>query len=179
MGIFAIWSLPSQRNNFESFMLNMQYHEMMTDLKKMPQELSVALSKCKELSKENQMYWWVTTMVMTQLLGTECVCPFLSLKQSEGSGYIYGKPLKRNPASFKALPPLKLLYFPFQNSWDRKDLHNDGDINQPWASLGVKVDLYVWFTWDTKKDCGILGVLSSPKEDWLSNYRWFLTPWTH
>ncbi|XP_052046258.1 uncharacterized protein LOC127690772 [Apodemus sylvaticus] len=47
----------NDRNNFESFMLNMQYTEMMTNLKKMPQELSVALSKCKELSKENQMYW--------------------------------------------------------------------------------------------------------------------------
>ncbi|XP_052046519.1 uncharacterized protein LOC127690991 [Apodemus sylvaticus] len=46
----------NDRNNFESFMLNMQYTEMMTNLKKMPQELSVALSKCKELSKENQMY---------------------------------------------------------------------------------------------------------------------------
>ena len=83
-------------------MLNMQYQQMMTDLKKMPQKLSVALSKYKELSKENQMYWWVTTMVMTQALGTECVCPSLTLIQSEGSGYIYCIPLKRNPASFKA-----------------------------------------------------------------------------
>ncbi|GAB1298819.1 Predicted gene 8005 [Apodemus speciosus] len=55
----------SDRNNFETFMLKMQYHEMMTNLKKMPQELSGALSKCKELSKENQMYW----MSKNHLLG--------------------------------------------------------------------------------------------------------------
>ncbi|GAB1298791.1 Predicted gene 17174 [Apodemus speciosus] len=47
----------NDRNNFETFMLKMQYHEMMTDLKKMPQELSGALSTCKELTKENQIYW--------------------------------------------------------------------------------------------------------------------------
>ena len=101
-GLFAICALPSHRNSFETFMLKMQYHQMMTDLKKMPQELSGALSKCKELTKENQMYWWVTTMVMTQVFRTACVCPSLSLNQSESSGYIYCIPLKRNPASFKA-----------------------------------------------------------------------------
>ncbi|XP_052046262.1 uncharacterized protein LOC127690788 [Apodemus sylvaticus] len=45
------------RNNFEKFMLTMQYHQMMTDLKKMPQEISEALSKSQELTKENHLYW--------------------------------------------------------------------------------------------------------------------------
>ncbi|GAB1298820.1 Predicted gene 6401 [Apodemus speciosus] len=57
MGIFAPWAMPSHRNNFEKFMLTMQYHQMMTDLKKMPQEISEALSKSTELTKENQSYW--------------------------------------------------------------------------------------------------------------------------
>ncbi|XP_052046259.1 uncharacterized protein LOC127690775 [Apodemus sylvaticus] len=57
MGSFAICPTPSHRKNFETFMLNMQYQQKMTDLKKMPQELSVALSKYKELSKENHSYW--------------------------------------------------------------------------------------------------------------------------
>ena len=81
-------AMSSHRNNFEKFMLTMQYHQMMTDLKKMPQEINEALSKSQELTKKNHSYWWVTNMVMTQALGTECVCPSLSLNQSEGSGYI-------------------------------------------------------------------------------------------
>ena len=158
MGLFAICALPSHRNNFETFMLKMQYHEMMTDLKKMPQELSGALSKCKELTKENQMYWWVTTMVMTQVFRTACVCPSLSLNQSESSGYIYCillkrilPPSKRGSRVFtssnhfdkvwRVCEPLQPFYFPFQYSWDRKGLNNDRDFNQPWASWALEVDL--------------------------------------
>ena len=80
--------MPSHKNNFETYMLTEQHHQMITNLKKMPQEISEALFKFKQLPKQNHFYWWVTHMVMTQALGTECVSPSLSLNQSEGSGYI-------------------------------------------------------------------------------------------
>lgn len=49
--------MPSHRTNFENMMLEMQHDQVMSDLKKIPQEISEALYKCKELSKENQLYW--------------------------------------------------------------------------------------------------------------------------
>ncbi|XP_021045234.1 disks large homolog 5-like [Mus pahari] len=47
----------NNRINFETFMLEMQHDQVMTDLKRMPQDISEALDKCKELTKENQFYW--------------------------------------------------------------------------------------------------------------------------
>ncbi|EDK98137.1 mCG141736, partial [Mus musculus] len=44
------------RINFETFMLEIQQDQVMTDLKRMPQDISEALYKCKELTKENQLY---------------------------------------------------------------------------------------------------------------------------
>ena len=49
--------MSSHRTNFETFMLEMQNNQMMTDLKRMSQDISEALSKCKQLTKENQFYW--------------------------------------------------------------------------------------------------------------------------
>ena len=57
MGQFVHWAMPSHRINFETFMLEMQHDQVMTDLKRMPQDISEALSKCKQLTKENQFYW--------------------------------------------------------------------------------------------------------------------------
>lgn len=49
--------MSSHRINFENTMLEMQHEQVMTDLKKIPQEISEALDRCKELAKENQYYW--------------------------------------------------------------------------------------------------------------------------
>eukprot|EP00072_Mus_musculus_P062252 XP_011243563.1 PREDICTED: disks large homolog 5-like [Mus musculus] len=46
----------NDRINFETFMLEMQHDQVMTNLKRMPQDISEALSKCKQLTKENQFY---------------------------------------------------------------------------------------------------------------------------
>ena len=47
--------MPSHRNNFETFMLKMQHYQVMTDLKKMTQEISEALYKFKELTKKKSI----------------------------------------------------------------------------------------------------------------------------
>lgn len=78
--------MPSHRIDFENFMIKTQHDQVMTDLNIVFQDISEALYKCKELTKENKFYWWVTNRVMTQALGTECDCLSLSLNQSEGSG---------------------------------------------------------------------------------------------
>ena len=49
--------MPSHRINFETFMLEMQHDQVMTYLKRMTQDISEALYKYKELTKENQFYW--------------------------------------------------------------------------------------------------------------------------
>ena len=56
-GTICSLSMASHRINFETFMLEMQHDQVMTDLKRMPQDISEALSKCKQLTKENQFYW--------------------------------------------------------------------------------------------------------------------------
>ena len=56
MGLFVPWATPSHRINFETFIIKMQHDQVMTDLKRMPQDISEALYKCKELTKENQLY---------------------------------------------------------------------------------------------------------------------------
>ncbi|XP_076784443.1 uncharacterized protein LOC143441240 [Arvicanthis niloticus] len=43
--------------NFETMMLEMQHEQVMTDLKKIPQQICEALYKCQELIQENQLYW--------------------------------------------------------------------------------------------------------------------------
>uniref|UniRef100_E9Q528 Predicted gene 17175 n=1 Tax=Mus musculus TaxID=10090 RepID=E9Q528_MOUSE len=57
-GILAYYTRKdlNDRINFETFMLEMQHDQVMTDLKRMPQDISEALSKCKQLTKENQFY---------------------------------------------------------------------------------------------------------------------------
>ena len=57
MGLFVPWAMPSHRIKIRTFMLKMQHDQVMTDLKRMPQDISEALSKCKQLTKENQFYW--------------------------------------------------------------------------------------------------------------------------
>ena len=57
MGLFAPWAIPSHRINFETFIIKMQHDQVMTDLKRMPQDISEALYKYTELTKENQFYW--------------------------------------------------------------------------------------------------------------------------
>lgn len=57
MGFFVPWAMPSHRIKIRTFMLKMQHDQVMTDLKRMPQDISEALSKCKQLTKENQFYW--------------------------------------------------------------------------------------------------------------------------
>ncbi|XP_021010698.1 uncharacterized protein LOC110288785 [Mus caroli] len=54
-GILANYTI-NNRINFETYMLEMQHDQVMTDLKRMPQGNSEALSKCKELTKENQWF---------------------------------------------------------------------------------------------------------------------------
>ena len=80
--------MSSHRNKGRTFMLKMQHEQVMTGLKRMPQDISEALYKYKELTKENQFYWWVTNRVLIQTLGKGYVCPSLSLNQSRGSIYI-------------------------------------------------------------------------------------------
>ena len=80
--------MPSHRIKIRTFMLKMQHDQVMTNLKRMPQDISETLYKYKELTKENQFYWWVTNRVLIQTLGTGYVCPSLSLNQSRGSVYI-------------------------------------------------------------------------------------------
>lgn len=92
--------MPSHRTNFENMMLEMQHDQVMSDLKKIPQEISEALYKCKELSKENQLYWWVTISVITPALGTEYICQSLTFKQSKGL-VLYCLPFNRKLASLK------------------------------------------------------------------------------
>ncbi|XP_028630179.1 uncharacterized protein LOC114626830 [Grammomys surdaster] len=46
----------NDRINFEDMMLEMEHDQVMTNLKKIPQEISEALYKCKELTQENQLY---------------------------------------------------------------------------------------------------------------------------
>ena len=148
--------MSSHRTNFETFMLEMQHNQMMTDLKRMSQDISEALYKCQHLTKENQLYWWVSNMVMTQELGRGYVCPSMSLNQSEGSGSILFSltgslpPLKQDSKILtscthfgkvcRVCEPLKSLSFTTKYPWDRKGLHHDGNINQPWASWALKLD---------------------------------------
>ncbi|XP_028639015.1 disks large homolog 5-like [Grammomys surdaster] len=58
----------NNRTNFENMMLEMQHDQVMTDLKKIPQEISEALYKCKELSKENQLYCIRNCQLLTESL---------------------------------------------------------------------------------------------------------------
>ena len=57
MGLFVPWGMPSHRIKIRTLMPKMQHDQVMTDLKRMPQDISEALSKCKQLTKENQFYW--------------------------------------------------------------------------------------------------------------------------
>ncbi|EDL33987.1 mCG1045536, partial [Mus musculus] len=58
-GILANYTnkdLNNREIKIKTFMLKMQHYQVMTDLKRMPQDISEALFKCKELTKENQFY---------------------------------------------------------------------------------------------------------------------------
>ncbi|EDL20671.1 uncharacterized protein LOC385138 [Mus musculus] len=55
-GILAKYKDLNDRINFETFMLEMQHNQVMTDLKRMPQDISEALYKYKQLTTENQFY---------------------------------------------------------------------------------------------------------------------------
>ena len=57
MGLFVHCAMPSHKIKIRTFMLKMQDDQVMTDLKRIPQDISEALYKYKELSKENQFYW--------------------------------------------------------------------------------------------------------------------------
>ncbi|XP_028643294.1 uncharacterized protein LOC114638883, partial [Grammomys surdaster] len=58
----------NNRTNFENMMLEMQHDQVMTDLKKIPQKISEALYKCKELTKENQLYCIRNCQLLTESL---------------------------------------------------------------------------------------------------------------
>ena len=186
MGIFAPWSMPSHRNNFEKFMLTMQYHQMMTDLKKMPQEISEALSKSQELTKENHSYWWVTNMVMTQALDTMCL-PILVFESKWGLR-LYTLCLLKGilPLQCKALGFLPLRHilnkceesvtppaiFPFQLSiLEIVNICTIMEISINLEPLGLWKEIYTSGFCETyRKIVYILGVFS-PREGLLSNYR--------
>ncbi|EDL26818.1 mCG114156, partial [Mus musculus] len=55
-GILAKYKDLNDRINFDTFMLEMQHNQVMTDLKRMPQDISEALYKCQHLIKGNQLY---------------------------------------------------------------------------------------------------------------------------
>ncbi|EDL20679.1 mCG1048396 [Mus musculus] len=57
-GILANYTNKDLNNRIKirTFMLKMQHDQVMTDLKRMPQDISEALYKYKELTKENQFY---------------------------------------------------------------------------------------------------------------------------
>ena len=57
MGLFVHCAMPSHKIKIRTFMLKMQDDQVMTDLKRIPQDISEALYKYKELTKENQFYW--------------------------------------------------------------------------------------------------------------------------
>ena len=57
MGLFVPWAMPSHRIKIRTFMLKMQHDQVMTYLKRMTRDISEALYKYKELTKENQFYW--------------------------------------------------------------------------------------------------------------------------
>ena len=57
MGLFVHWAMPSHRIKIRTLMPKMQHDQVMTDLKRMPQDISEALYKYTELIKENQFYW--------------------------------------------------------------------------------------------------------------------------
>ena len=55
--LFDPWTTPCHRNKFESEMLMMQHEEVMTDMKKMSEQVNRALVKCTHLTLENDWYW--------------------------------------------------------------------------------------------------------------------------
>ncbi|XP_028642878.1 uncharacterized protein LOC114638539 [Grammomys surdaster] len=69
-GILALYTNKdlNDRINFETMMLEMQHDQVMTDLKKIPQEISEAMDKCKELTKENQCYCISNCHLLTESL---------------------------------------------------------------------------------------------------------------
>ncbi|XP_076784332.1 disks large homolog 5-like [Arvicanthis niloticus] len=57
-GILAHYNVKDLNNrfNFETIMLEMQHDQVTLDLKNIPQQISEALYKCQELTKNNQLY---------------------------------------------------------------------------------------------------------------------------
>ena len=48
--------MPYHRLNFEPEMLKMEHNQVMSDIQKLPMEISDALVKCKGLMEENELY---------------------------------------------------------------------------------------------------------------------------
>eukprot|EP00073_Rattus_norvegicus_P030473 XP_006251741.1 PREDICTED: disks large homolog 5-like isoform X2 [Rattus norvegicus] len=57
----------NDRNNFESEMLTIQHQEVMTDMKKMSEQVNRALVKCKHLTLENDWYCRSFCPLLTEL----------------------------------------------------------------------------------------------------------------
>eukprot|EP00073_Rattus_norvegicus_P052934 XP_017455318.1 PREDICTED: disks large homolog 5-like isoform X2 [Rattus norvegicus] len=57
----------NDRNNFESEMLTMQHQEVMTDMKKMSEQVNRALVKCTHLTLENDWYCRSFCPLLTEL----------------------------------------------------------------------------------------------------------------
>uniref|UniRef100_UPI0014864C11 uncharacterized protein LOC117702789 n=1 Tax=Arvicanthis niloticus TaxID=61156 RepID=UPI0014864C11 len=57
-GILAHYNVKDLNNrfNFETMMLEIQHDQVMSELKNIPQQISEALYKCQELTKNNQLY---------------------------------------------------------------------------------------------------------------------------
>uniref|UniRef100_UPI00402BE4F5 disks large homolog 5-like n=1 Tax=Arvicanthis niloticus TaxID=61156 RepID=UPI00402BE4F5 len=69
-GILAHYTNKDLNNrfNFDTMMLEMQHDQVMTDLKHIPQQISEALYKCQELTKNNQLYCIRSCHLLTESL---------------------------------------------------------------------------------------------------------------
>lgn len=81
MGFISPGAMPYHRLNFELEMLTMEHNQLMSDLQKLPMEISDALDKCKRLMEETE-----SLRRVPDYMGRDCFYPSLSLTQSEVSG---------------------------------------------------------------------------------------------
>lgn len=68
-GILASYTNKDLNNrlNFELDMLKMEHNQVMSDIQKLPMEISDALDKCMGLMEENELYIYLHSMVLRYL----------------------------------------------------------------------------------------------------------------
>ncbi|EGW12576.1 Disks large-like 5 [Cricetulus griseus] len=66
MGFFSPGAMPYHRLNFELEMLNMEHKQVMSDLQKLPMEISDALDKCKALSEKTKSFSYYHGQVLRE-----------------------------------------------------------------------------------------------------------------